>query len=90
MLSTSAPQVKTVKLHYRHVNQVETYVVETMTGHRGAWLDKIPGEYTDSVFPLMYFFELHDDAGHAWLYPGFEPDLANQPYYAVRRAGLQS
>jgi hypothetical protein len=90
VLTTSVPQVETVKLHYRHVNQVETYVVEAMTGRRGTWRHTIPGEYTDSVFPLMYFFELHDDASHAWLYPGFEPDLANQPYYAVRRAGLQS
>lgn len=86
----NARQVKTVKLHYRHVNQVETYVVETMAGHHGTWRHTIPNEYTDSVFPLMYFFELHDDAGHAWLYPGFEPDLANQPYYVVRRAGLFS
>ena len=83
-------QVKTVKLHYRHVNQVGTYVVESMAGHRGTWRHTIPGEYTDSAFPLMYFFELQDDAGHAWLYPGFEPDLANQPYYAVRRAGSLS
>ncbi len=87
---STAGQVKTVKLHYRHVNQVETYVIETMACHNGTWRYTVPGEYTDSAFPLMYFFELHDHAGHAWLYPGFEADLANQPYYAVRRAGLSS
>ena len=90
-IALSTPdRVKAVKLHYRHVNQVETYVVETMEGHQRARRQTIPGEYTDSAYPLMYFFELQDDAGHAWLYPGFEPDLANQPYYAVRRAGLPS
>ncbi len=88
-ISTTS-QVKNVKLHYRHVNQVEVYQVESMADHRGTWRHSIPGEFTDSAFPLMYFFELQDDAGHAWLYPGFEPDLANQPYYAVRRAGLPS
>ena len=86
-LSTDSRQVKKVKLHYRHVNQVETYVVETMAGQGGIWRHTIPGAYTDSAFPLMYFFELQDNAGHAWLYPGFDEDLANQPYYALRRAG---
>ncbi len=28
------------------------------------------------------FFELRHDAD-AWLYPGFAPDLANQPYFVV-------
>ena len=84
---STAGQVKTVKLHYRHVNQVEVYQVETMADHNGIWRHTIPGEFTDSSFPLMYFFELQDDAGRAWIYPGFDADLANQPYCAVRRAG---
>ncbi len=81
-------QVKVVKLHYRHVNQMEAYVVKTMGEYDGSWRHTIPGEYTDSAFPLMYFFELQDAAGHAWLYPGFEADFANQPYFAVRQASL--
>lgn len=87
-LSADSRQVKNVKLHYRHVNQVEVYVVAPMVVHDGTWRHTIPGAYTDSIFPLMYFFELQDDAGHAWLYPGFAQDLANQPYYTVRRAGF--
>jgi len=34
----------------------------------------------------MYFFELQDNSGHAWIYPGFEADLANQPYYHIQHA----
>lgn len=40
----------------------------------------------NSRYPLMYFFELRAGVGRAWLYPGFEADLSNQPYFVVRQA----
>jgi hypothetical protein len=46
----------------------------------------IPAAYTDSAFPLQYYFELRESPEMAWLHPGFSADLANQPYYVVRRA----
>jgi len=85
-LTSKSPQVHTVKLHYRHVNQVEAYQIEIMSGKDGVWRYSIPGDFTDSEYPLMYFFELQDDSSHAWIYPGFEPNLANQPYYHVQIA----
>lgn len=85
-LASLSPQVHTAKIHYRHVNQVEAYQIETMSEKDGVWRYTIPGGFTDSQYPLMYFFELLDDSGHAWFYPGFEPDLANQPYYHVQRS----
>jgi len=88
VLTSSSPEVQTVKLHYRHVNQVEAYQIQTMTGKNGTWRYTVPGDYTDSTYPLMYYFELHNGHGHAWLYPGFEPDLANQPYYHVQQINL--
>jgi hypothetical protein len=33
----------------------------------------------------MYYFEVLDDKGNAWLYPGYEANLANQPYFHVER-----
>ncbi|HLK58596.1 MAG TPA: hypothetical protein VKU00_18645, partial [Chthonomonadaceae bacterium] len=45
----------------------------------------IPGAYTNSPYPLQYFFELHHATGQAWLYPGFNADLSNQPYLVVRQ-----
>jgi hypothetical protein len=57
----------------------------------------IPADYADSVFPLMYYFELGlapqpDNPGTApeshapayALYPGFTHTLDNQPYFVVR------
>jgi hypothetical protein len=46
----------------------------------------IPAAYTDSQYPLEYYFEVKQDAQHAGLYPGFSPERNNQPYFVVRRA----
>jgi hypothetical protein len=75
-----------VQLHYRHVNQAEPYCVLVMSGGDGAYSATIPGDYTDSPFPLQYFFELRRGSTQAWLYPGLSEDLANQAYLIVRRA----
>lgn len=74
-----------VRLHYRHVNQAETYRVAAMTGEDGAFSATIPDDYTRSVYPLQYFFELRRGTRQAWLYPGLTPDLANQAYLVIRQ-----
>jgi hypothetical protein len=75
-----------VRLHYRHVNQGETYRTEEMRAQEDSWEATVPGKYTESPFPLQYFFELRDGSGRAWLHPGFEANLCNQPYFVVRQA----
>jgi hypothetical protein len=50
----------------------------TDTTHTAA----IPAAYTDSPYPLQYYFELHT-ATAATLHPAFNPTLSNQPYYAI-------
>ena len=52
----------------------------------GRFRAEIPGQYTDSPYPMLYYFELRDAHGAAWIYPGFNADLANQPYFVVRQA----
>ena len=42
----------------------------------------IPAAYTDSPYPLQYYFELRT-ATSATLHPAFNPTLSNQPYFAV-------
>jgi hypothetical protein len=42
----------------------------------------IPAAYTDSPYPLQYYFELRT-ATAATLHPAFNPTLSNQPYYAI-------
>ncbi len=75
-----------VRLHYRHLNQSDAYEIVEMTPRGGRFEATIPGDYTKSPYPLLYFFELHDPIGRAWIYPGLNPDLSNQPYFIVRHA----
>jgi hypothetical protein len=76
----------TATLYYRHVNQAERYQSQKMQSRGGVFHAAIPAEYTDSPYPLQYYFEFKQGAGTAWLYPGFDPDLLNQPYFVLRGA----
>jgi hypothetical protein len=70
-------------LHYRHVNQAERW--KTAPLENGA--ATIPADYTDSPYPLQYYFEFGASPDKAFLYPGLGPDLANQPYFVLRYKG---
>lgn len=85
VFKSQSSRIKKVKIHYRHVNQVEAYNIEPMKGKNGTWRFTIPGDFMNSNYPLMYFFELLDGTGNAWLYPGFVENLANQPYFQLWR-----
>jgi hypothetical protein len=71
-----------VVLWYRHVNHAERWVSMPMALSQDGFDGAIPGKYTHSPFPLQYYFELHAE-GQPSLYPGFNEDLSNQPYYVV-------
>ncbi len=73
-------------LHYRHVDQSDAYRTAEMSSDGGRFRAVIPGEYTDSPYPMLYYFELRDTHGAAWIHPGLNADLANQPYFVVRHA----
>ena len=75
--------LSSVSLCYRHVNQAERWKSAAMSGQGGHFSGAIPAEYTDSEYPLQYYFELKNEEGSAWLYPGFNQTLSNQPYFAV-------
>jgi hypothetical protein len=79
------PLALAARLHYRHVNQADAHRVAEMKSDQNAWQAVIPADYTQSPFPLEYFFELQSAAGQGTLYPGFAPSLCNQPYFVVRR-----
>ena len=74
-----------VNLHYRHVNQAEIYAVSEMQFRDRAYRGAIPAAYTESPYPLQYYFELRDASGAA-LYPALSGGLSNQPYFVLRRA----
>jgi len=75
-----------IHIHYRHLNQSEAYEIIEMSQRNGHFQATIPGEYTNSPYPLLYYFELFDPKGRAWIYPGFNPGLANQPYIILQHA----
>ena len=81
--------IGSILLYYRHVNQAERYKSAEMKLTGKSYRAAIPADYTDTQYPLQYYFELKDteDAVKtAWLYPGFSGSLTNQPYFVVRRS----
>ena len=75
-----------LRLRYRHVNQAEIWQSAEMerTGEDSHAV--IAADYTDSPFPLQYYFQIRTGSGKAWLYPGLEARWHGQPYYFVRQA----
>ncbi len=72
-----------VWLHYRHVDQSDVYRTVEMEPRGPVCTAMIDGAYTDSPYPLQYFLELRSQSGDAWMVPGYDEDLSNQPYYVV-------
>jgi hypothetical protein len=84
-LQVSAPAQASpiaARLYYRHVNQGERWLSVEMNRDGSRYSAAIPGDYTQSPYPLEYYFALEHDKA-AWLYPGFNATLSNQPYYVV-------
>ena len=73
------------RLYFRRVTQAERYQSAEMGPTDGRYRATVPGAYTDSPYPLEYYFELRQGATSAWLFPGFTRELTNQPYFVVRR-----
>jgi hypothetical protein len=76
-LTVEGKQPANAMLHYRHVNQVERFVTAPMAGT--PLRATIPATYTNSQYPLQYYFSIES----ASMYPGIGPNLAGQPYFVV-------
>lgn len=81
---TKKPQ--SAVLYYRHVTQAERYQKTNLnwTGNTGS--ASIPAAYSNSPYPLEYYIMVKNEQGDASLYPGFNTELAGQPYFTVRKA----
>jgi len=84
VISVGAPA--SAELFYRHVNHGERWRTTPMLEQGDTMRAAIPGDYTRSPYPLQYYFVLRNQA-QAWMAPGFNPSLSNQPYFAVWRRG---
>jgi hypothetical protein len=80
-------EVSSIRLRFRHVDQAERWTRVEMQGDGGTFTVAIPADYTQSDFPLEYFFELVGKSGTARLEPAFNATLSNQPYYTVMQRG---
>jgi len=78
-------QVGSVSLYYRHITQAERFKTVEMDKNGQSFRATIPAEYTDTLYPLQYYFELRDSPENAWLYPGLTPKLTQEPYYVLRK-----
>lgn len=85
-LAITSSLLSSARLFYRHVNQAERWQSAVMDRKGPMFVAVIPAAYTDSPYPLQYYFELKSAPNRAWLHPGFPKDLAGQPYYVVRGA----
>ena len=85
-LSIEGRALSSARLYYRHVNQAERFQKIEMEESSSRYRTQIPGAYTDSPYPLQYYFELKETPKKAWLYPGFTADRTNQPYFVLRRS----
>ena len=85
-LSISASESVTMAiLWYRHVNHGERWISVPMQRSGPTCRVSIPGSYTDSPFPLQYYFELRVGE-EATLHPLLNTTLNNQPYFALMPA----
>ncbi len=83
---SASVNTESVSMHYRHVNQAENYATIAMRRQGSQFSADIPDAYTETIFPIVYFFEVLNGDGETGLFPGFTPDLTNQPYFVVRGA----
>ena len=86
-VSVVSPTPRRVTLHYRHVNQAERWQAVELKPSGNTFTGEIPGDYTAKRFALQYYFEIETGPMEATFFPLLAADLANVPYYVVRRAG---
>ena len=74
-----------VLLYYRHVNQAERWQSVELTRNIDNFQGEISASYTSGRYPIQYYFEIETGEAEATLIPQLAPNLANVPYYIVRR-----
>ncbi|HEY3627694.1 MAG TPA: hypothetical protein VGL00_15490 [Terracidiphilus sp.] len=84
LAATASQDVTEMRLHYRRLDQAENYVSVAMDRQPSGFAAGIPGEYTQTEFPLEYYFDVGTSDGRVGLYPGFSAGLTSQPYFVVR------
>ena len=80
-----AGEAERVNLHYRQVNQAVAWQVIAMDKKGEECHAVIPAEYTQTRYPMEYYFSIDmGEAGKA-IYPGLDENLAGIPYYVLHQ-----
>ena len=74
-----------VILYYRLVNHAQRFETLTMKYTGSGFQATIPAPYTNSGYPVQYYFEIQEEPGKVVLFPGFNSGLDNQPYFVLQR-----
>jgi len=79
---TAPAGVKWVRLRYRHANQTEDYQTAEMTldPKSGHFTARIPAEFRNAKWDLMYFVEVVDKKGGGRMFPDLDVET---PYVVV-------
>jgi len=78
----AADPVTEVVLWYRHVTHAERWRSERMERNGQVFTASIPAAYTQSLYPLQYYFELRNQTD-ATFHPALNGTMSNQPYFAI-------
>jgi hypothetical protein len=79
-------KVHALVLHFRQMDHSKRYnSVEMKTVDGTRYVGVIPGSYTNSPYPIAYYFEVKETAKISALYPGLGVQLTTQPYFIIRQ-----
>ena len=80
---SSGSELRSVRLHYRYVNQYYEWRVVEMDGGGSSWQAEIPAGYVIPDWDVMYYLEATDCAGRASLAPAGDWTVTI-PYWVTR------
>ena len=83
-----ANEAQRVNLHYRHANQAILWEVMPMQVDGTRCTAVIPAEYTQTRYPMTYYFSVDQGESGQALFPGLDEELAGMPYYVVLQKPL--
>lgn len=77
-----------VELHYRHLNQGTQWTASPMEANGSGFTSEVPSSYTESPYPMQLYATVHDAHGDAWIVPGFDSSLTNEPYLVLHQRAV--
>ncbi len=84
-IQAEAPANIELTLHARHLDQSDRYSVIPLRSSAGDhYTAQLPADYTASPYDIQFFLLARDtESRAAWIVPGFDETLANQPYFVI-------